>query len=277
MSEFILVKKSQIALFKDIPFYYHTAAGNYALYKKKGERLDEDRLSKVKYPDLYISDADKDIALKELMSSLNNDLKTKINEGKLKDVRETLSIIVDEALTSGNESTMDALPDTIDILMGRYNKNKGAMEYLTQIASNSSILVEHTVNITALTLHFCFHHHFPESDTRQLAMAALLHDLGCSQLDKDLIESKKRLTDGQFSTYITHPQLGFELIRDNAEFDVAVSTVALEHHERIDGSGYPTGQRRITSYAQLIGLIDCYESLAYRGKNSGSAENLTKP
>ena len=97
-------------------------------------------------------------------------------------------------------------------------------------------------------------------------MAAMLHDLGCSQLDKGLIESKKRLTDGQFSTYTTHPQRGFDLIHDNSDFDVAVSTVALEHHERIDGTGYPTGQRRITSYAQLIGLIDCYESLAYRGK-----------
>ena len=97
-------------------------------------------------------------------------------------------------------------------------------------------------------------------------MAAMLHDLGLSRLDKRLIESKERLSNSQFEEYTTHPRLGFELIRDNADFDVAISTVALEHHERLDGSGYPTGQRRITAYAQLIGLIDCYESLTYRGK-----------
>ncbi len=74
MSDYLLVKKSQIGLFKNVPFYYQSSAGRYVLYKKMGERLDEDRLAKVKYPDLYIADADKDSAMAELMSSLNNDL-----------------------------------------------------------------------------------------------------------------------------------------------------------------------------------------------------------
>ncbi|MCG8635937.1 MAG: hypothetical protein MI863_19040 [Desulfobacterales bacterium] len=266
MAEYLLVKESQIALFKNTPFYYQNGAGEYVIYKKKGERLDENRLSKIKYPDLYIFDADKDAAITELMTSLNNDLQAKIKGGDLKDVRQTLAVIMTEALTPSQPESMNTLPETIDILMGHCSKKDGTLKYLSQIASHSSLLIEHTVNITALTLHFCFFHGFSESDTRQLAMAAMLHDAGCAKLDNRLIESDKRLTDEQFKVYSTHPQLGHDLIILNSDFDIAVPTVALEHHERIDGSGYPNGRRRITSYAQLIGLIDCYESLAYRWK-----------
>jgi len=159
MAEYILVKKSQVSLFKSIPFYYQTKNGEYSLYKKKGDRLDETRLKKTKYPDLYILDAD-----------------------------------------------------------------------------------------------------------RETAMAALIHDVGCSQIDKTIIETSKRLTDKQFKIYTTHPEMGHDMIIQSTDFDMAIPKVALEHHERIDGSGYPNGLTRLASYSQLIGLIDSYESLTYRGK-----------
>ena len=266
MAEHIIVKKSQISLFKTIPFYYLTQNGEYALYKKKGDRLDEARLDKARYPDLYILDADREKAMEELIAALNKDFEKKIADGKLKEVRQTLEFIVEEALTPGQEKNMNALPETIDILLGRYHNDNGAMEYLRKIGSNSSILVKHTVNVTALTLQFCFFHKFSESDTRQLAMAALLHDVGCSQIDKGLIETGKRLTDKQFKTYTTHPEMGHDMILQSTDFDMAIPKVTLEHHERIDGSGYPAGLTRLASYSQLIGLIDSYESLTYRGK-----------
>ncbi|MCP4720178.1 MAG: HD domain-containing protein [Desulfobacteraceae bacterium] len=266
MAEYIIVKKSQVSLFKSIPFYYQTQNGEYALYKKKGDRFDEARLNKTKYPDLYILDADRETAMAELIAALNKDFEKKIAQGKLKEVRETLEFIVEEALAPGQEKNMNALPETLDILLGRYQNDNGAMEYLRKIESNSSILVKHTVNVTALTLQFCFFHDFSESDTRQLAMAALIHDVGCSQIDKTIIETSKRLTDKQFKTYTTHPKMGHDMIIQSTDFDMAIPKVVLEHHERIDGSGYPNGLTRLASYSQLIGLIDSYESLTYRGK-----------
>ncbi|MCG8375585.1 MAG: HD domain-containing protein, partial [Chlorobiales bacterium] len=125
---------------------------------------------------------------------------------------------------------------------------------------------EHTVNVTALTLQYCFFYDLPESETQKLSLAAMLHDVGCAKIEKKLIESQKKLSDKQFATYTTHPGLGHETIRVNANFDIAISKVAMEHHERIDGSGYPQGLRGISAYAQLIGLIDCYEHMTYRSK-----------
>jgi HD-GYP domain-containing protein (c-di-GMP phosphodiesterase class II) len=272
MAEYIIVKKSQVSLFKIIPFYYQTQTGDYALYKKKGDRLDESRLQKTKYPELYISDADRQEAMTELIAALNKDFEKKIAEGKLREVRLALEFIVEEALTPGQENGMNSLPQTLDILLGRYQNDNQAMEYLRKIESNSPVLVKHTVNVTALTLQFCFFHKFSESDTRQLAMAALLHDVGCASLDRELIETGKRLTDEQFKNYATHPEIGHEMIVQSTEFNPAIQKVALEHHERIDGSGYPFGSKRLASYSQLIGLIDSYESLTYRGKRFRKAK-----
>ncbi len=56
------------------------------------------------------------------------------------------------------------------------------------------------------------------------------------------------------------------MILQSTDFDMAIPKVSLEHHERIDGSGYPAGLTRLASYSQLIGLIDSYEALTYRGK-----------
>ncbi len=266
MAEHLLVKKSQVSLFKTVPFYYQTQNKEYALYKKTGDRLDEARLEKTRYPNLYILEADREKAMAELIAGLNKDFKEKIAEGQLTEVRQSLEFIVEEALTPGHESNMNALPETLDILLGRYHNDNAAMEYLRKIESNSSILIKHTVNVTALALQFCFFHKFSESDTRQVAMAALLHDAGCAQLDKILIETTKRLTDEQFKLYTTHTEMGHDMIIQSTDFDMAIPKVALEHHERIDGSGYPAGLKRLASYSQLIGLIDSYESLTYRGK-----------
>ena len=272
MAEYIIVKKSQVSLFKIIPFYYQTQTGNYANYKKKGDRLDESRLQKTRYPDLFISDADREEAVTELIAALNKDFEKKIAQGKLKDVRHALEFIVEEALTPGQENGMNALPQTLDILLGRYQNDNQAMEYLRKIESNSPVLIKHTVNVTALTLQFCFFHKFSESDTRELAMAALLHDVGCAKIDKALIETGKRLTDKQFKIYTAHPELGHDMIVQSTEFNPAIQRVSLEHHERIDGSGYPSGLRRLASYSQLIGLVDSYESLTYRGKRFRKAK-----
>lgn len=267
MTSYLPLKKSQIPLFKEIPFYYKTQSNEYALYKKKGECFGEDRLVVVKYPDLYICETDRDQAIAELSAALNRHFKKKVSEGKLHQIRQVLAQIVEEALTPGQEQSFYALPDTLEILIDRYSDDHKAMNLLTKLGSNSATLVEHTVNVTALVLQYCFYYNLPEADIQQMAMAALLHDVGCSQFDKKLIETSRRLTDNQFETYKTHPQLGHEITKSHASFDMAIPTAIQEHHERLDGSGYPEGKNRISSYGQLIGLIDCYEALTYHSKS----------
>jgi len=194
------------------------------------------------------------------------DLAKKIAQGGLVQVKQTLCNIVNEALAPNQEKAMESLPETIEILFGAYGKDHGPMEDLSQIASNSAIMEEHTVNVTALVLQYCFFHNFSQADASRLALCALLHDVGSSKLDKDLIESNNRLTNEEFKTFTTHSEIGHDMIILNTDFDISVATVALEHHERIDGSGYPNGSKNISLDSKLIGIIDSYEPLTYRNE-----------
>jgi len=272
MARHIQVKKSQVHLVKTVPFYYQSDEGEFLLYKKSNEKMDNDRTNNTRHPQLFIKKKDEAQALKELTEALNINLAKEIATGGLAQVKQALCDIVSEALAPGQEKAMESLPQTIEILFGAYGKDHGTMELLSQIASNSSAMEMHTVNVTALTLQYCFFHEFSQAETSRLALCALLHDVGSSKLDRNLIEKDKRLTDKEYKTFTTHAELGHDMIILNTEFDISVATVALEHHERLDGGGYPYNSRQISKDSQLIGLIDSYEPLTYRNKSFRKAK-----
>ena len=271
-SEYIAIKPSQMYLFEKTPFYWQTEKGNFILYKEGGQRLDREQEEEKKQPGLYIAAKDRDAALTELSSSLNMELVNSISSKGLIKVKNALCRIVEEALTPHQMKMVSALPDTIEILVEGYSKDHKSIEYLTQIAGNSSLTIEHTVNVMALTLQYCFFHNFDENRIRQLALCGLLHDIGTSRINKAILEANQKLTDKEFKIYTGHTVLGHDLIITETDFDISVATVALEHHERIDGSGYPNGTSKITSESRLIGIIDCYEPLTYRDKSFRKAK-----
>ncbi len=264
--DYILVKPSQIYLFEKTPLYSHEKEGAFILYKESGQSLDRDKAQGKKHPDLYIDAKDHDAALVELSSALNMDLVNSIASKGLTKVKNVLCRIVEEALTPNQVAILPALPDTIEILLEGYAKDHRSVEYLTRIAGNSSVMIEHTVNVMALVLQYCFFHGFDEDRIKQLALCGLLHDIGTSQIDKAILETPRKLTDSEFKIYSGHTVIGHDLLICETDFDICVATVAFEHHERVDGSGYPNGITKIIFDSRLISIIDCYEHLTYRDK-----------
>ena len=269
---YILIKPSQIYLFKKTPFYSEAKEGTFILYKESGLTIERERVKEKNHPNLYIAAKDKNAALIELSSALNMDLVKNIASKGLISVKKALCRIVEEALSPHQVTMLPTLPDTIEILVEGYAKDHKSIEYLTRIAGNSTMVTEHTVNVMALTLQYCFFHNFDENRIRQLALCGLLHDIGTSRIDKAILEAPQKLTDKEFKIYAEHTVLGHDLIITETDFDISVATIALEHHERVDGSGYPNGTTKITSDSRLIGIIDCYESLAYRDKTFRKAK-----
>jgi len=271
-TEYIAIKPSQIHLFEKTPFYYQATEGEFLLYKEAGQRLDRERLEEKKYPNLYIAAKDEDGAMKELASALNMELAAGIASKGLAAVKNALGRIVEEALTPHQVKILDALPHTVEILVEGYSKDPKSVEYLSRIAGNSPLIIEHTVNVMALILQYCFFHRLDENKIKQLLLCGLLHDVGTSRIDKSILEAHRKLTDQEFKIYAGHSVLGHDLIITETDFDVSVATVALEHHERVDGSGYPHGTAKIMADSRLIGIIDCYEPLTYRDKNFRKAK-----
>ena len=172
--------------------------------------------------------------------------------------------IVEEALTNPSNSSLDSLPETLEILFRGYSEDRALLDNLTRISNHSPMIVNHTVNILSITMQYCFFHNLSESYTKRLGICALLHDIGSMEIEQDIIEADYRLTDKEFQRFKTHTARGYRIIRSKTNFDMDVALVALEHHEKLDGTGYPKGKTKISEASQLIGLIDSYEPLTYK-------------
>jgi len=270
--EYIPIKKSQVNFFRKVPLYYFSKDGEPICYKKKGVELDKSRIQLYKHPEFYIHRTDKEAASKELHRNLNISLARAVSSKGFALIKSLLCEIVDEALNDPMGYPFDMLPETLEIIFRGYSENRVLLSSLALISNSSSLLIEHIVNVLSLTMHYCFFHSFSDSEIKQLGVSAILHDIGMTGLEREIVDTDDRLTNQQFEQYKTHTLKGYKIINTRSNFEKEIALVALEHHEKLDGSGYPKGEIKISRSAQLIGLIDSYESLAYRDKKFRKAQ-----
>ncbi|QJC50161.1 HD-GYP domain-containing protein [Paenibacillus albicereus] len=110
----------------------------------------------------------------------------------------------------------------------------------------------------------------PQKDWMQVALAGLLHDIGNVKLDRDILTKPGVLTPGEQEEMKRHTLNGYQLLKPVAALNEGVKLSALQHHERVDGSGYPLGlgSDNIHRYAKLVAIADIFHAMtlerAYR-------------
>jgi len=96
-----------------------------------------------------------------------------------------------------------------------------------------------------------------------IRMAAAIHDLGKISVPAEILSKPTKLTNIEFSLIQTHPQSGYDILKD-IEFPWPVARMVLEHHERMNGSGYPNGLTgdNILMESRILSVADVVESMA---------------
>jgi len=102
-----------------------------------------------------------------------------------------------------------------------------------------------------------------EEQTRTLRIAGLLHDLGKINIPTEILSKPGRLTDIEFAMIKTHPQAGYEIVK-TIEFPSPTAEIVLQHHERMDGSGYGAGLKGpdILLEARILAVSDVVEAMS---------------
>lgn len=104
----------------------------------------------------------------------------------------------------------------------------------------------------------------PDDDVRILTLAAPLHDIGKIGIPDAVLHNRDGLSEEEFAVMRRHPLIGYEILRDSSSRFVQMgATIALRHHERWDGSGYPDGLRgdAIPLPARLVAVADVFDAL----------------
>jgi HD-GYP domain-containing protein (c-di-GMP phosphodiesterase class II) len=135
---------------------------------------------------------------------------------------------------------------------------------LTGIATHDDYTLDHSLNCaiyTALLARSC---DFTVPQIKEITCGALLHDVGKMKVDKEIINKPGRLTEKEYDIIKQHPHSGFNLLVKNRwELSCLVAHMAWQHHEKVDGTGYPRGLQgeEILNYSRLLTITDVYEAI----------------
>ena len=258
---YIAIRNSQMNYYKDVGLYY-IEGGSFVLYKPPGKYINQMRLKEERHPpELYIHQNDRSTAIKELQDGFNQHIARSIKTGNAVNVKSTLCSLVEETLAEPRSGTLKALPETVDILVSGYSKNPEILKTFASISFKDYSTVIHSVNVMALTLGFCFYSKVSLHETKRLGLSALLHDVGKTEIPDHILKAPRKLSNKEFNVMKRHPKIGEFIIKFKSGIDAGIARGALEHHEKLDGSGYPKGTQHISFVGQLLGIIDCYEAL----------------
>jgi len=95
-----------------------------------------------------------------------------------------------------------------------------------------------------------------------IGMAGLVHDLGKISIPVEILGQPRQLTNGEYNVVKTHPEIGYQILKD-IDFYRPVAIIVYQHHERMNGTGYPQGIRGddILPEARILGVADVVEAI----------------
>ncbi len=148
----------------------------------------------------------------------------------------------------------------IDIIL----RDNSAVESLMRITAHDYYTHTHSINVSIYTLSLGSYLGIEGKDLEVLGMAAILHDLGKSKIDYEIINKNGKLTDDEFSQMKHHPALGHEIALNLGIEDERILTGIRHHHEKIEGGGYPDNLSgdQISQFARIIGVCDVFDALS---------------
>lgn len=121
----------------------------------------------------------------------------------------------------------------------------------------------HSVNVCMLSLMLGMRSGLDQRQLKELGLGALIHDIGKTGIPIAILNKPGRLEPEEWDLMKTHTSQGFELLRQSGEISLPACHVALQHHERCDGSGYPKQLKgdKIHRYARMVAIADIYDAL----------------
>jgi len=224
--------------------------------------LSEMRIREQMHPKkLYIKLKNKIEAIQEVQNDYNRKIKKCMKENDLIKVRDMVQSIVQTTFEEPVTGSLEGVSTTVNILLREVSNNREVVKVLFDLTSKDYTTTIHSVNVMALAMGYAEYVNLEKHKKRVLGLSALLHDVGKTRISTDLLKAARKLTDDEFYEIKRHTTKGFNILSNCRFGNSEIKNTALEHHEKLDGSGYPDHKTDISEFAQIFAIIDCYEAL----------------
>ncbi len=176
---------------------------------------------------------------------------SRINEAKMP---QNLLVLADSA---------KQLKQIIDVVLKEVKGNDELLTVLTDVFTYDSYVFHHSFNVTLYTLSIGIELNLSQKQLEELGIGAILHDVGKMLVSEDILMKPGKLTEDEFMEVKKHTEHGFDILRKLQSVSLLVAHCAYQHHERLDGSGYPRGLKGddIHPFAKIIAVADVFDAM----------------
>ncbi len=176
-----------------------------------------------------------------------------------KTLQEKRIVVVYENITA-RKRVQEALKRSFERLETRLEETVSALASMTE--KRDPYTAGHQQRVTQLACAIAKEMNLPEKQIQGIRVASTLHDLGKVYEPAEILSKPDLLTDIEFLMMKVHPDIGYDILK-NIEFPWPVAKIVRQHHERLDGSGYPDGLTgdKILLEARILAVADVVEAM----------------
>jgi putative nucleotidyltransferase with HDIG domain/PAS domain S-box-containing protein len=194
----------------------------------------------------------------QALLDVHNDLERLVEErtADLGQANQNLKIEIGQRVRVENE-----LKVTLERVQKTFDSTVRALSSV--LAKRDPYTADHQLRVTELSCLIARELKLPQESIDALRFAGMLHDIGKIGITAEILNKPTKLDKLEMNLIKTHPQVGFEILKQ-VDFAWPVADIVLQHHERINGSGYPKGlkDKEILYEAKILGVADVVEAMS---------------
>lgn len=150
-----------------------------------------------------------------------------------------------------------------DSLMSAIQTNDAVAIDISALKTSDEYTFKHSVDVATIAMVVAKKMGMPDDEIHEIGLAGLLHDVGKTKIPPEILNKPGRLDDAEFEIMRQHSVYSYRIIQNNTNLSEEVKLGVLQHHEKIDGSGYPMAAPgdKICPYAKILSVADIYDAL----------------
>ena len=168
-----------------------------------------------------------------------------------------------EEIRFGKPIKTEKIKPVVERMIESIFRNQDALISIARIKQMDEYTYMHSMSVCVLMLSFGKHLGYDPRELKEVGIGAMLHDVGKMKVPLEILNKNKKLSDSEYAQMKKHVEYSNLLLEETQGITETSIIVALQHHERVDGTGYPGGIKgdNISTYGQAAAITDVYDAM----------------
>lgn len=155
------------------------------------------------------------------------------------------------------------IEDIVGNLLSEIRQNNDLSYIAVELMGTDMSTYFHSVNTAIVSLLIALESKMEMSLCRHIGLGAILHDVGKIKIDADILNQMTVFSDEELEEMRKHVEYGYDMVRGSYSISGIAKAIVLKHHEKLDGSGYPSGipGDQIPDYVRVVTMADMFDAM----------------